>query len=277
MSVISPHQEVEYESSKYLFARIKRRLKSYNSAGLIDENDFYDYVMDIFDKLGIGGLTEEDAILYIVNKKCKLPENFKQIYTIDKCKEQSTHPILRPQDGRVFYTDATYESKCKADCCGDKVTIRSYIEGIEDIRNYHIEHRIDIVPKTAHLRNHQVYFEDGYIHTQFDEGELYIKYYAYPMDEDGLPMIPKTESIQRLIEYYIVSQLFQDFYWNGDVPDGIAQKLQDARAQYQHAWQQASYESKLPQFATLIDAIRRKRRSLDVYKQTDFNGSYRRG
>jgi hypothetical protein len=278
MGIISSNESIEFEDSKLLFARVKRKLKSYNSAGLIDENDFHDYVMDALAPLGISGLMEEESILYIKDKKAKLPENFKRSYFFSKCRATSSHPIRRPQGGAVFYTDTTYTNPCEINCNNTKVTVRAYIEGIESIHNYNLDHELILVANRQNgtLHKHELNISNGYLNTGFDEGEIYMKYYGYPIDADsGLPKIPTIESIQRYIEYYIIYQLMQDWYWNGDIPDGITQKMAEAKQLYKEAFANASYEAKLPGFAKLIDSIRKKRNSLNVYKGTDNYGAYR--
>lgn len=275
MSIISVHDNIEFESPKFLFAKIKRELKSYNSAGLIDENDFYDYIMEVLSDLGLSGLMEEEAVLTIENHKSVLPENFKSLYSVNLVKDISTHRVLRPQGGRVFFTDVVRENKCHINCCEDKITVRHYIEDEAFTRDYKMDRRLHIVSKKNHLKPHEIYFNNKLIHTGFEKGELYIKYYATPVDEDGLPMIPNIKSIQKAIELYIIYQLFLQWYWNGDIPDGVTQKAAETKSLYERAFSQATYEIKLPSFATAIDSIRSKRKSLDIYKQSDRFGNYR--
>ena len=278
MGVISAHNDITFESPKRLISRVKRALKSFNQAGLLDENDFYESIMFVLDKLGIGGLIEEQAVIDIKNKKGLLPENFKTLYVATLCDISSAKDNPHMQNGYVFYTDTTYENVAKDGCkitcadenCKQKITVREYVQGLERIHNYDMKHMLDIVPVNDNMRDYQIAINDKYIHTGFKDGVIYIKYYAYPIDlETGLPLVPTTESIQKAIEYYIIYETFLNFYWNDEVPNGISQKASQAKQLYEDAVSQAIWESKLPTFMGLIDSIRLKRKSLDIYKQID--------
>ena len=280
MGIIAAHNNVEFETSDKLFSKIKRRLKSYNQAGLLDTNDFHDYVMDVLDSLGIGGLIEEQGVLEIVNGKAKLPENFKTLDGAYICEANSNTEHPRMQNGYVFYTDTTHETirkdKCNISCdsveTGCKVTVREYIHGLERVHNYKLQFPLRITTySTLGLNSNCASINNGYINVGFNSGSIYIKYYAYPIDlNTGLPMIPNVRSIQNAIELKVIYESLLNFYLNDEVPN-VERKAADFKQLYNEAWSKASYETKLPSFATLVDSIRRKRKSLDVYRQTDQN------
>lgn len=295
MGVISAHNNVKYIDSSQLLSRIKRELKSFDQLGLIDGNDFYDYVMDVLKELHMGGYMEKQAILEIKDNKARLPDHFKYLYSANLCKLRGNGTNTRhPQNGYVFYTDTLYEpthsTHCKKQCevCdgGYKVTVREYIEGIEDIRNYHYDEvcPLRVVPSSAHYcvdgynRQHNNYYgnkhsisiDGDYITTDFPEGTIYIKYYALPIDdESGLPLIPDDRVIQKAIQYYSIYQYFLNFYWNDEVPNGTAQKAAESKKMYSEAMGQAISQSKLPHFGTLVDSIRIQRSKLNIYQQLD--------
>lgn len=280
MGIISAHNNIEFESSDKLFSKVKRRLKTYNQAGLLDSNDFHDYVMEVLDSLGIGGLVEEQGILEIINSKAHLPENFKSLDGAYICKANGNTEHPRLQNGYAFYTDTTYQNikkdKCEISCnsteCGTKVTVREYVQGLEQLYNYEISSPLRITTYSPYRSNpDSISFNKGYLHAGFTTGSIYIKYYAYPIDQDsGLPMVPNVLSIQKAIEYKIIYESFLNWYLNDEVPN-MERKAADVKQLYAEAWSKASYESKLPSFATLIDSARTKRKSLDTYRQTDQN------
>lgn len=289
MGVISTHNNVQFVDSKHLLARIKRELKTFDQVGILDANDFYEYVMDVLNSLSIGGYIEADAVLNVKDGKAKLPDNYKMLYSVNLCKltnSPRSHPRL--QNGYVFYTDTLYEGlkkqyKCNMKCIeqsnGFKITVREYIEGIESIDNYNYNYlnKIHIVPSNS-VPNHYkqsnyktISIENGYLKANFDEGTIHIKYYALPVDEDGLPLVPDSEAIQKAIRYYAISQYFLNWYWNDEVPNGVAQKAAEAKRLYTEAYGQAVHESKLPSFATLVDYIKLQRNRFRTFQDLDCN------
>lgn len=281
MGVISAHNNVEFEKPNFLISKVKRNLRSYDQAGLIDENDFYEDIMFILDQLGIGGLLEESAIIEITNGRGVLPENYKMPYSVNICQASSWSSHPRPQNGYVFYTDTTYEdtvrSNCRINCptvtCGQKVTVREYIQGLEQTYDFTIDRGLNIVPDKERLSPSEVCFRGRqFIRTGMKEGTIFLKYYAYPICEDtGLPLIPKVESIQKALEFYLMLSQFLKFYWNDDVPNGITQKMADVERRFNEAFSLARLESKHPSFLGAVDSIRKQRNSLRVYQQTNNN------
>lgn len=275
MGRISTHNNVEFEDSKYLFSKIKRRLKSFSNANLLDENDFYEYTFEILERLAMGVLEECDAVIEVVNGKAVLPDNLKYIYSVHQAEIADTkgHPIR--QNGYVFYTDTTYEKDtrhCKIDCsnsCAGKITVREYIQGQESIYNFDIKLPLDFT-NSNNLNINQVSLSGRYLNLGFKTGSIYIKYYGQALDDQGLPLIPKIESVQRAIEFYIIYNCFLNWYLNDDVPNGVERKAADMRAEFERYFGQANFEvNKLPRFSTTVGLIKLKRRSLDTYRQIE--------
>lgn len=281
MGIIAAHNDVTFEPSDKLFSKVKRKLKSYNQAGLLDSNDFSESVMDVLSDLGIGGLVEEQAVLEVKDGRVHAPENFKTLYAAYICDAKgfsSDHP--RFQGGYAFYTDTTYQDvahrKCAIDCastqCGTKVTVREYVQGLENLFNYEIKvplHETTYSSYRCHPHDIAVYNNQFFL--GFETGSIYVKYYAYPIDQNtGLPLVPNVKSIQKAIEQKIIYEAFMGWYLNDEVPD-IERKMVLTKQLYDQAFSAASYEAKLPSFKTMVDLIRTKRQSLDIYRQTDSN------
>lgn len=277
MGIITAHNDTIFEPSDKLFSKVKRRLKTYNQAGLLDSNDFYDYVMEVLNELGVGGLMEEQGILEICNGKAKLPINFKSLYAATICTATGSGNNPRLQNGYAFFTDTTYQDTipgCSIDCApqstGTKVIVREYVQGLENIYNYDLGCPLTIITYTPHKNcdPNSIATYNGYVYTGFTSGSIYMKYYSYPIDCDtGLPLVPNVLSIQKAIEYKIIYESFLNWYLNDEVP-GMERKAQEVKHLYTQAMSAASYESKLPSFMTMIDMIRTKRQSLDTYRQT---------
>jgi len=53
------------------------------------------------------------------------------------------------------------------------------------------------------------FIEGNYIKTSFEEGEIVIHYKAFPVDSEGLPMVPQNISSMKALSWYVVSMLLQ--------------------------------------------------------------------
>lgn len=289
MGVINPNNTTKFINTKNLFSKIKRDLRSFNSVGIIDEGDMYDYTVEILDSLGLGGLKEDHAILTLKNKQARLPDGFRNLYSAEKCEidpSSKSHPRL--QNSYAFYTDTSYEkvghpkgvcaTGCDIDVERTKITVREYVDGIEDIHNFR-----NICPLTLvsgivrpdgddrRQRNdpNVIQIDNGCVYAHFD-GTIYIKYYGLATDPDtNLPLIPDIKSIVKAIEFYIKYNLFLNWYLNDSVPGGVVQKAGELKKLYEESFAQAYSETKIPTFADTIQQIRILRSSKNIYRQIE--------
>jgi hypothetical protein len=289
MSVINPANTLEFVSTDSLFARVRKRLRSYDAVGILDEGDWYYYIKEVLDRLGVAVYQESEAVLFVKNFKAPLPENFSTLYAAYKCTPtvlESKNQIF-PQTGFVFYIEETHEpyKKCgtgwyatKEVVDGDKITIRSYIEGQPTLISFSSPLLLRLSANAKGICDgkcenlfartpHEITIDKGFVYANFDNDSIYMKYFGFPLDkETGLPLIPSNSYIEKAIEDYIVYRIFEDFLFNGDVPD-IQNKYQLARANSDDSMKSALYLTKHPSFQTTINYIRQQRKNLSIYQQ----------
>lgn len=71
------------------------------------------------------------------------------------------------------------------------------------------------------------YDTNGYfIFTSFEEGRVEISYLAFPMDQDGVPLIPDDEKIKMAIGAYIKMNHYNRLWEAGDLPNNVMQKVE---------------------------------------------------
>ena len=122
----------------------------------------------------------------------------------------------------------------------------------------------------------EITIDEGYIFTNFKDDHIFMKYYAFPLDEEtGLPLVPDLNAIEKALENYIIWQLMLQWYWNDEIPNAI-QKAREAERLYNEHFREALYELKLPSFSTLVDYTRVTRNLLSTYRQTDTFGYWQR-
>ena len=288
MGIINAENTLKFKSSQILFDRIKKRLSSFDAQGLIDDGDFYKHVKYILEQLGQAVYKECEAVVHVKHKKTKLPNNFYMFHAAFKCTPffNNQPPSINEQKPIIYYTDTEVTQVCPNKCCIEcvgnelgktKIVIRTFVNGEEHESHFRnpillrlspnvkvpcTEDCLSLLPSAKD----EITIDDNHtLHAHFEDGSIYLQYYGLPFDENELPMIPDNEDIERAIEYYIYTQLFEEFYWNSTVPN-IAPMLQDVRAQYDRFYlPQARYWAKLPSFQKMVESIRRSRNRKKFY------------
>lgn len=125
--------------------------------------------------------------------------------------------------------------------------------------NGRFEDRFEECPGAPHQRRLlDIGINGNIVHTRFKHDCIYLQYYAYPLDEEGLPMIPKEEAIERAVEWYIKWQLTLNWWFDQTVPD-IQSKWQKAEDMFLKYFSEAEYICKLPSFEQMLNSTRNQR------------------
>jgi hypothetical protein len=287
MSVINPANTLDFKTTDSLFARVRKRLRSFNAAGVLDEGDWYYYVKEVLERLGVATYKEAEAVLVVKDFKAPLPEDFSTLYAAYKCTPSmgDSKQTVFPQTGFVMYLEETCQPYKQDKCCvyaekevyGDKITTRFVIEGQPVTMHLDNPFLLELAgnvqgvcdSKCANLRVQspkRISLTKSHVYTNFNDDSIYIKYFAFPKDkETGLPLIPDNTYIEKAIETCIIYNVFSDFFINGEVPD-LDRKYAVVKAEYDEALKQALYYVKQPSFQTVINKIRRDRKNLDFYQ-----------
>ena len=81
----------------------------------------------------------------------------------------------------------------------------------------------------------EAWIQDGWIHTSFKTGKLYINYEANMEDEDGNVIVPDHEMLNEYYEYALKDRILENLYFNGEDVERkmmmIKDKLRVARVQ----------------------------------------------
>jgi hypothetical protein len=291
MGVINPANNLQFKKNDALFARIRRRLRSFDSAGLLDEGDWYWYIKDTLDNLGVSVYEEKEAVVMVKNYRGPMPDDFSYLYAAYKCtpSQSDSKATLFPQNGFVFYIDETHEPYRQCTNCysakrdfleGEKYTIRTYIQGEPTIVRFNQPTLLRLGANskafcTKDCKNKQILgncqdeitIDKGTLYANFSEDGVLLKYYALPLDpETGLPLVPDNTHFEKAIEDYIIYRTLFDCVLNSEIPD-FDRKLQLVQLEYEKSFAQAQFVAKLPSFQTTINKIRHDRKNLRVYFQ----------
>ena len=83
----------------------------------------------------------------------------------------------------------------------------------------------------------------GFIYINIPNGFVKISYYAIPVDEDSMPMIPNLESYKEAIMYYVTMKLLYPKYLKGEISQNI---YYDVKRSWNFYCKQAYGEAMMP-------------------------------
>lgn len=283
---------IKFKSAEYLYSKIKREFKSFGAVNLLDDADFPTYTMNVLNRLGFSALKEEEAILTVRDGKAELPKDLKYIDAAYKCNVNDTclnGAVI--QNRPMYYTDTTYETlrpskTCELQCQSNdnivnRVIVRQYLEQGTLSSNYSVKHQLRVSPNvkdrcsdkclsTMATSYDEITINNGYILTNFDDGDIYLQYYGIALDENSCPMIPDIQQVENAIEWEIKYQILLNFWLVDDLANAVS-KWQKAEQQKDMWFAEAKYINKLPSFSKMVDTTRKQRtiNKVAYFAQTD--------
>lgn len=291
MGVINAERMLQFKDTKELFSRINSYLESFAANNLIDTDDFWDYIIYMYDLLGVGLWKECESLIEVKNHIAKLPCNFRLWYAAYKCRRDGVGgegaPEINEQIPWIWYQQAELSTVCADDMnvektgphgetVKNKLVIRTFVNGDHymnefhgmeplylgpNVKDYCDPHCMRVVPAGW---NEVTIDHDRRMRFRFKDSHVYMQYYGLPFDENFLPMIPDESSIEKAIEFYIYTQLFEKWYLNSTVPN-IAEKLAYVKKEYAFHFAQAKYYVNLPSFQKMCQSVRTQKGNLKFY------------
>lgn len=280
-----------FKSTETLFSRILEDFASFTQAQLIDEGMFYKDVKYILTLLGISWFREAETVLEIKNYRACLPKDFKLLDAAYSC--QGTVVETPQPDGMVLqqvvfdHYPTTQPDWHNPPCCGDGCTppepdvfnrhVLTMVKRGDVLYQYHTPKLLKIgnvnTKKSCTTNCANVFsteadtitIQNGNMYTNFREGNVFMRYHAFPVDEEtGLPLIPDDPIIEKCLEMYIKASIIRNLWTNGDAD--VQQMVRYYDDLSREALLEAKYHTKLPSFQRMINAIRLTRKRLNVYQ-----------
>ena len=225
-------------------ADIKKSLKQYASAGLIDDLSVYGWLIEALNELSILPTIKAEEMLTVKNNSAKLPEGFKSMYSAVKC-EPYVATIDEPQDDILqesyFYKvrelkneDWNFCNPCdivETDTCvvektyfhnGTKANF--YYNNLQPLKlkmtPYVKRTKCDKNSPNLSINNapYEISINNKTLYTNFKEGTIFLIYNGYEHDEDGFIIIPETEenNILKYVRAYVQASIVRETFGNSD-------------------------------------------------------------
>ena len=242
-------------STDTLITEVKNSLKQYDSANLIDDLAIIDWIYKAMRRFGNLLTTKHETFITVVDGKAWLPKNFESLRYASKW---DRHHVETPvaQDilqKSYFWKERTEKSTAWNVCkdCEKSYSEQTIVEKVffhDQPVNFHYCH-----PQKLRLSRHtnkdmyergcknltedspyEITINNNIVYTNFKEGEIFIKYYGFELDEQNKPYIPQTpqERLETYLTYHIKRKIFENLWLNGD-DENIQNKIQYLLAQEQ--------------------------------------------
>lgn len=283
---------MDFKSTDALFSKIREDFYSFDAAGLLDEGKFHKDVQYVLASLGIMWYRHDQEMITIKDYRGLLPDNFHLVDSVYKCESSGADPIFIPE-GIVFrqlnfdhYPETQIPDWHVAPTCPDYwdsppkdiFNAWSYLLVQRNNMMYSYKKPCLMSPGNVNTRKHcsknceglyanaedRYTIQNGQIYTNFQEGEIMLTYTAFPVDEQGLPMIPNDPVIEKSIEFYIKYNIVLTLITNGDAD--IARLLPVYEAEKDKYMGQAITLTKTPSFETMVHNVKLVRKRLNVFQ-----------
>lgn len=269
-----------YVSCKEIFAKVKRDLSSFTSVGMIDDTEFPGYAMEVLSEFGNSVRIEDEAIVEVKDYKGLLPDNFNSLHAAYRCDKSGITKVPKKHLQNViqFENDITYEILCRSKGCDiestqdktiEKIQVKQYFNEFDIHYNFDNIQLLRVSPNVKSkcesdcinlfaTSDLEISFTDSEILTNFETGNIYLKFYGTPIDEDGYPLILDDNNLKKAVEWYIKYMIFLNLWENSSAPD-MQSRWQKAEVEYEKWMAEARFITKLPTFQRTLNFIRNKR------------------
>jgi len=229
-------------NAQALIEEVKNSLRKYSDAGLLDENSLYRDIVLGLKRFGNDVMTLQETVLEVKSNEARMPQGFFSLSAAWLCEPMNyTHenPEIHSLQSSFFYKERIEKdikwSECDA-CCND-VTERIVRENVyfngSKIGHFNYKNpQLLSLGKTfkksaCHSQCRNLFVRDNpneiiingtTLSANFKEGNIYMKYYGLPLDEEGDIEIPDSPNghLETYLEYYLKRRAAEDLISNND-------------------------------------------------------------
>lgn len=243
-------------------------LSSYSLTGMLDDGNFSDWVKVILMKLNLPAFNQKEVVLDVIDYKIDLPEDFHLLWAVWICDKGETKRVNKDAyQGTISFTqeDTCYErtGECYTlEPVAHKVIKRNYYMSNEvETTTYKNTRLLKLINKHVKCSDscvnyrvdsdEQYFISDNSLQFNFEKGSVILQYFAFEVDENGLPMIPDDVRIEETLEAFITYRLFQKGYYNNiaDLRDRMLFSKQD----YETKYVEAERHLNIPEYKTMVE------------------------
>lgn len=289
MNVISGNSaEFKFKSTQHLFSAIKSDLEIFDQLGLIDESKYYRKIKRFLEELGTGIYKEKHGMILVENYRAYLLTDFNLLYAAYRCQcnsEVKNH-TKHFQKGWSFWVEEESQkynsNQCdlQESCWDEKINyrVRHYIGEEQTTSIFHSLVLLSVTNRSwefcdneclsMHCKSDDEISLDvtsNAIITNFESGFIYIQYWAFLYDENGLLLILDVAIIEGAVEDFIKYKIFEDSWINNSTQD-IERKYLMLKEDSKKSKKLASYYISLLSFQNTVQYARSNRNKFHKFE-----------
>lgn len=297
--------EIQMIPADSFIARLQDELSTYSSNGVLDTGKLWTQVKWFSNLLNVAVYEEKPVVLKLENFRAELPCDFYLLNSAWLCDGAPAQEQLNFQSKLVVYEETTKEtvgnnvncytpngtnlgylqiSACNMDTpVYDKTTIKEYVysgsntvtwknpvllsykkgKSLKQYCSGNCANLFSRFPQEISINR-----EGGsyYIYSSMKDPIIYIKYYAYPIDEEtNTPMVPEDAYLQECLFKYLVYYFLKMLWTNGD-DNNLENKIKFWKEEAELGIAAAMNYIKLPSFNKAIQLGKRSRKKFASFE-----------
>lgn len=190
----------KYVDKSYIVAQVYR-----NYGYKPDESDLHENIWEVMSLIAIpNSFIDAVAVVDIEDMKGRLPENFYQMY-IGGVREYYSRTPMRLSTN-IYHTD-DLEQRAQTVSYAEVIGTTSSQDEVGVISSENTV-LLNSPEMSQSVEEYTYKINDYYIFTNFDSGKIEMVYKAFPMDDDGFPLIPDDQKFIRAVVDYIAERYF---------------------------------------------------------------------
>jgi len=227
------YENLNYINAESLIAEVKQELKSYFESGAISEILIPTFIDQSLRKLRVLALKPEEAVLHFTNYKSELPCDFvlldrAMMYDHEIEFSAGTNSLEGYWHKSITCTNCndctpseeTYET-ITVPGTGFKIKMKQprWIRVYHASKQYCTDGCENLSVSSSDVL--QV-FNNSKVSSTFETGCVYIRYYARPVDDNGIPMIPEILEVEEYVKSYLKFKFFE-MLWHSVMDESVNQ------------------------------------------------------
>jgi hypothetical protein len=256
---------LSYKKATQIYNSVAVDLKNYADENMIDYGTLVKVIKECNALLGLDINQEKETILEVCNSKVKLPADFVTLNFALVCGKEKI--VYSAPTG--FQVEIEKAKSCQTTCSNEynsPITIfQCCDEGYKIIDEVNV---VKLVQTASSLTSGrcinefstselEIKIKDGWIYTNFEEGNVYLNYNALMEDEDGDLIVLDHDLVNPYYEWACKKKIFTDLYLTGD--DNVERRLSLVNKEFEFAKRQALLVKNMPEFYEIQELFRYNR------------------
>ena len=272
---------IKYISVESVISTVKRRLRTFEDTGLLDDSFMIENINYALERLGYSLEEHKTLVLDILDSKVEVPSELvfiEEVYKCAPCNSSKTRTekfyygdpqefVIRDYNNRICY------NKCDIENCETQVTRTIYLEKEVCVDKFcdkkKLQYKNNIPADKIHKDFRGLYCESDDFYTikgneiffNFEEGHVLLLFTARKRDNEGYPLVEDNSVLIKALEDYIIVKELETIYYNGEAD--VLQRLQLSRVESAKSWDEALVLKKIPSHRRMMEYGKAKAKSIN--------------